>query len=1139
MLYPRFNVTLTVSIALSAWLALPLAPAADIGGTTITSDTTLADGDTWDAGNLGINNGAVVNVPNGATLHFVPTNNRNLTSNTTGTLQIDAGGIFSHATATGGDNLVVSSAVAILNNGTYDFASGGDLQLQNNGSSFTNAGLILKSSGSLSGSNDPSYLFPASTTSGGTFSNSGNITVNAGHLNIAGGSSTAGTFTTATGGTLSFSGRWTELTAVTDTSGGGSIIISNESPAGTTGGVFTAAAATTILKVSGNGLQLGSSGYTAVTLDLNGNTLRNDGRLLLATSTSTTTVQGTGSFENGSAGTFELTAGTLALTGGDLTNNGLMAFTTGTTTINGAASVINSATGTVTLNSSGTLKADTAVINNGQMTISGTAAISGSVAVTNSSTGMLSLTGGTLTLSGNNIVNNGVAEFSPVDGNVTLTGSGRFINNSTFNHTYGGANDNFVITSSATFENNGTFDFQNRGDIQITSNGAFENHGLVVKSVAGADASFIYRDATGASSAFVAAAGSELRSNAGVLHVAVGGTSDTAAIWTADGGQLGIAGQWTGTIAGSSANGGQVRVSTSSNGGVASDLLVGAGGLVFNISGDGMFWDQSAINTQAHTLTNEGTFTVKGTGTKTLSGGGEFVNAAGATFTHLEGTITFADGTMLRNQGSFLIPSGASSSGYAGTGSFINDASGTVSWTGGAIAVAATAEFHNQGTLDISGPATHTLSGDGVFANDTGGTTNWNDNSTISIATGATYTNNGIFNVENAFNRLFTGNGTLVNNGTLNHNVTDDSADNVGWSGAGQFINTGLFALNDNSDYQMENGTTFTNASTGTVRVNTTSSDQAQFFSFSTVTGVGTFDNQGTVEVLGGNFRLTTSLAGTFDDNVLVQNDSAGTLTGGTWKADSTTTGTASIDLQPFGASSGIFTIGQDAIVELTGTNARLVQLSSLNQIDGGLYVNQKTLTPAGLLTVGSTGTLGGNGTVSGDILVDGAIQPGAALGNAVGTLNINGNISFNSNSQITLQLSAALGVENSVFVPAQTSALIDALPDQDPTTQHDALDVSGALELTTSMTIHVTDLGVTYAYGQYFDLIDFETLGGITSQIEADAILDLPDIGSLSWDTSLFVSKGIIFVVPEPSRGLLVLLGGAVMILRRRKPRV
>lgn len=1127
--------------------------AADIGGTTISTNTTLTDGDTWESGNLGINDAAVVNVPTGATLHFTPAGDRNLTSNTTGTLQIDAGGIFSHATATSGDNLIITGAVAILNNGTYDFASGGDLRLQSSGSSFTNAGLILKSASSVGGSNDPSYIFPASTSSGGTFSNTGNITVNAGHLNIAGGSSSSGTFTTASGTTLSFSGKWTGLTGVSDTSAGGTILISSENPASTTGGQFTAAGATTILNVTGDGLRLGSSSYTAITLNLNGNTLRNDGLLLL--STGTTTVTGAGSFENGSTGTFRMTGGALALNGGDLTNNGSMTVTAGTVTLSGTASAVNSATGVLAVNSSGVLTVDNTLTNNGQATFSGTSSLAGSGAVTNNSqmsiggtfnlsgtvvvtnaaTGTLTLGGGTstLTLSGNNLINDGTAQYT-ADGNVTLTGSGKFINNGTFNHVYGGSNDNLIITGTATFENNGTFDFQDRGDIQATSGGKFENKSLVVKSVAGSDPSFIFRDATGSAVNFIAAAGSELRSNAGVLHVAAGGTSNAAALWTADGGHLGVAGQWTGTITGSSANSGRVRVSTSSNGSVASNLLIGAGGLVVDISGDGMFWDQSIIDTQGNTLTNVDTFTITGTGTKTLAGGGEFLNASGATLTHLEGTVTFADGTILRNQGSMIFQAGTVPSGYAGTGSMINDATGTVDWTGGTISVASPAEFHNQGTLNISGASTHTLAGDGLFSNDAAGVMNWNDGSTISIS--GTLTNNGTFNVENTFNRLFTGAGTFINNGTLNHNVTNDMADNIGWSGAGQFINNGLFAFNDNNDYQMEGGTTFTNASSGTIRVSTTVSDVAQFFSFSSTAGLGTLDNQGTVEVLGGNFRLTTSIGGAFDDNVLVQNDNAGTLTGGTWKADSTATGTASIDLQPFGSTSGITTIGQNAVVELTGANATLVQLSSLTQVDGGFHVNQKTFTPVGTLNVGATGSLGGNGTIAGDVLVNGAILPGSSLGADVGTLNVTGNLTFTSGSQATLQLSAPLGVENSVYVPAQTLALIDALSDADPTTQHDAVDVTGILTLDTAMTIHVIDAGNTYAYGQYFDLFDFASLSGISSQAEADAILDLPDIGSFVWDTSLFVSKGIIVVVPEPSRAMLWMIGCAAALLRRRR---
>ncbi len=1155
MCHSRSAFVLAAVLGLAASFVVSDLQAAEVGGTTISTNTTLTDGDTWNAGNLGINNGAVVNIPAGATLHFTPAANRNLTSNTTGTLQIDATGIFSHATATSGDNLIVSGAVAILNNGTYDFASGGDLQLVNNGSSFTNAGLLLKSAGAVGGSNDPSYLFPASASSGGTFSNTGNITVNAGHLSIAGGSSTAGTFTTASGATLSFSGRWTGLTGVSDTSAGGTILISNENPVSTTGGQFTADAATTVLNVTGSGLRLGSSAYTAITLNLNGNTLRNDGLLLL--STGTTTVTGAGSFENGSTGTFQMTGGALALNGGDLTNNGSMTVTTGTTTLGGTASVINGATGTLAVNASGVLTVNTMLTNNGQatfsgtstltgggaltnnsqMSISGTSTLSGTVVVTNAAAGTLTLGGGasTLTLNGNNLINNGTASYSSADGNVTLAGSGKFINNGTFNHVFGGTNDNFIITGTVTFENNGTFDFQERGDIQTTSSGVFENKGLVVKSVAGTDPSFIFRDATGSVSNIIAAAGSELRSNAGVLHVASGGTSDAAALWTADGGHLGIAGQWTGTITGSSANAGRVRVSASGNGGVASNLLIGAGGLVVDVSGDGMFWDQSIINTQGNTLTNVDTFTISGSGTKTLAGGGEFLNAAGATLTHLEGTITFADGSILRNQGNMIISLGAVTSGYAGTGSFINDTTGSVDWTGGSITVTAPAEFHNQGTLNISGTSTHTLAGDGLFSNDAAGVINWTGSATISIS--GTLTNNGTFNAENDFNRLFAGAGSFINNGTLNHNIASNSADNIGWSGTGQFINNGVFAFNDNNDYQMEGGTLFTNSATGIIRLSTTDNEEAQFFSFSSVTGSGTLDNQGTVEVLGGKFRVTTALAGgTFHDIALTQNDNAGTLTGGAWVADSSLTGTASIDLQPFGPSSGITTIGSAAVVELTGANATLVQLSSLAQVDGGFFVNQKTFTPTGTLTVGATGSLGGNGTIAGDVLVSGAVLPGSARGADVGTLDITGNLTFNSGSQVTLQLSAPLGVENSVFVPAQTLALIDALPDLDSATQHDAVEVTGILTLDTAMTIHVIDAGNTYAYGQYFDLFDFASLSGISSQAEADDILNLPDIGSFVWDTSLFVSKGIIVVVPEPSRAMLWMIGCAATLLRRRR---
>ncbi|MCB1210761.1 MAG: hypothetical protein KDK97_15675, partial [Verrucomicrobiales bacterium] len=1053
---------------------------------TFTANTTLVDGDIWAAGNVGINSAAIVNIPDLATVTFQSTLDRNLTSNTTGTFQIDLGGRFVHATTASGDNLILAGAVNFVNNGTYEFASGGDLRLQNDSSSFINSGLILKTAGSVSGSNDPSYIFPNSPTTGGSFSNSGDITVNAGHLNIAGGSSTAGTFTTTTGGNLSFSGKWTELTGVSDTSGGGSITISNENPATTTGGFFTAAAATTTLNVTGNGLTLGPIANIA----LNGNTLRNDGILLLASGT--TTVSGTGSFENGATGDFRLNGGAMNLNGGNLTNKGLMALTTGTVTLGGTASLINDATGTFNF-TAGTLAANTAVTNEGLMNFAGAVTISGSTPITNAAIGTMSLISGTITLTGNNIINNGTAEFAAVDGNVTVTGTGRFINNADFNHIYGGSNDNFILNGSATFENNGTFDFQERGDIQSLGSSVIENNGLIIKSVAGIDPSYIFRDATGTAASLIAATGSELRSNAGVLHVAVGGTSDPGALWTADGGHLGIAGQWTGTVAGSSANSGRVRISSSGNPGVASNLLVGAAGLTLAITGDGLFWDQSTIGTQGNTVTNEGIFAVVNGGTKTLSGGGELINAPGGSLNFSSGEIVFEDSSIIRNQGTMNLTSAGGST-FSGTGTLINDTDGTTDWSGSSFIVNAPAEFHNLGSFDISGTTTHTLSGTGVISNDAAGTMDWTSTGALTIDATANLVNDGTFNIINSGNRTITGAGTITNNGTFNQSITDDAGDNAGWNGTGQFVNNGLFAFTDNGDYNMEGGTIFTNSSTGTVRINSPSADQAQFFSFTSGTNAGTFDNQGTVEVLAGNFRITTSASGaTFDDTTLTQNDGFGTLTGGTWIANSATTGSATIDLDAFGNSSGIITIGQNAVVDLTGSGSDLLQLSSLETIDGQLYVNgSKSLAGSGSINLSSTGVLGGDGTLAANLLVTGGeVTPGATMGTDIGILTINSTATFDTGSVITLDLAAPLGFVARMLAPTDMALAIVALGNLNPTSgQHDALAVTGALAFTPGMTINVFNAGVTLSPGQFFDLFDFAGLGidGVTPA-EAEAL--------------------------------------------------
>lgn len=1172
-------------VPLFCFTALHMSLAAEAGG-TYSTDTVLADGDTWTT-SMTINSGATVSIPDLATVIYGATDNRTHTG--TGTLRIDEGGTLFFDTKNTGDNAVFTGSFSILNEGTFQFDAGTDIQLSSNGSSFTNDGLILKSAGSDGSSNDPAYIFPASTTTGGKFTNNGDITVEAGHLNISGSqssgnaaSSTGGTFTTSGSGVLSFSGGWTLLRGTSDMSAGGSVELSDENPASTTGTFFVAMAPTTILDVDGDGLI-----WRDGKLNTNGNVIENQGLLRLR-GVGASLFGTAGSFLNATGATFQMESGDLTVNTVTLRNEGTMSLNgatpTTTTTLSGTGLLENAAGGIFNL-TSGTLTSGLAISNAGTMTNAGAtlntnAAFTNSgtfnhtagswtltAAATNTSTGTLNLSGSTITLTGATLTNDGLAEYIAVDGTVTIAGTGTFLNNGTFNHSYGGSNDNLVVTGSATFQNEGTFEFKERGDLQLLSTGSFVNNGTLIKTVAGADASFVFGVGT-----FTAGAGSEIVSNAGTLRLATSGTSDATAAWTADGGHIDIAGTWTGTIAGSSANTGRVRITDSGNGAVASDLTIGAGGLTVNISGDGLFWDQRSILTGGNTLTNEGIFTIVAGGVKTLGGGGELVNDATGTLTFSSGTVTLADASILRNQGAMNI-STVTSAGFEGTGSVVNDAGGTLThttgtfifagstvlqndgtydWTTGTITLNTGADLVNNGLFNINGTASstnHTFATDGTgsFTNSATGTMDWTGESTFTLGTGTTLTNDGTFNVSNNGNRSLAGAGTFVNNGTFNHQVSGTDDNLMGTSSGGSFVNNGDFNFVGVQDFRLGNGYTFTNNGTLTKTALDGSGDQAQFFAFLADGTGGTFDNQGTVLVQGGNFRITAAVSnpGQFIDVNLVQNDGAGTLTGGTWVADSTVTGVVSfstIDLAVFGASSGITTIGENAVVDLIGSGASLTQLNSLTSVAGEFYVSSGknfNASASSAFTVTSTGNIGGNGTFSDAVTVSGSVTPGAGRGTENGKLTFASGVTFNAMSSITMQLTSPTGtvpLDGSVTT-ANISTYIAGLGDMDPTTEHDAIDANGTLTLNPDMTISVVSTGPSFTYGQYFDLFDWTTaLAGITTQAEADAILELPTLDAgYEWKTDLFVSHGIIYVVPEPSRALL-LLGGMLMLGMRRR---
>ena len=84
------------------------------------------------------------------------------------------------------------------------------------------------------------------------------------------------------------------------------------------------------------------------------------------------------------------------------------------------------------------------------------------------------------------------------------------------------------------------------------------------------------------------------------------------------------------------------------------------------------------------------------------------------------------------------------------------------------------------------------------------------------------------------------------------------------------------------------------------------------------------------------------------------------------------------------------------------------------------------------------------------------------------------------------------------------------------------------------------------------FNLLDWSNLvtpnfagftytgGFLTGNGDEGADLDLPDLNSLVtglyWDFSRFTTSGVVVIVPEPSRALLIMVGLAGFVTRRNR---
>ncbi len=287
----------------------------------------------------------------------------------------------------------------------------------------------------------------------------------------------------------------------------------------------------------------------------------------------------------------------------------------------------------------------------------------------------------------------------------------------------------------------------------------------------------------------------------------------------------------------------------------------------------------------------------------------------------------------------------------------------------------------------------------------------------------------------------------------------------------------------------------------------------------------GTFLNNGIVEAVASALTVNSS----------VSNNSAGVLTGGTWRvlAD---TGPATLNL-----SSNVIT--NNATILLSGTNATFPQLAGLAVNQNRLTIqNGAALTVTAAITNSGSVNIGANShlTMNGDYTHSGS--------NAVTT--INGSISFNTGSlnlaSGTLNGSGEIagGLSNGGHVsPGNSPALLTA-------TGNYVQLASGALDIEIGGPTVGTQYDQLHTNGtaQLGGTLNVTLINGFTPTQDNSFVILLSDLGvSGNFATTnlpsglhvVYDANDVRLVVPEPSAMMLCMLGSLALLAQRRRRRV
>jgi autotransporter-associated beta strand protein len=260
------------------------------------------------------------------------------------------------------------------------------------------------------------------------------------------------------------------------------------------------------------------------------------------------------------------------------------------------------------------------------------------------------------------------------------------------------------------------------------------------------------------------------------------------------------------------------------------------------------------------------------------------------------------------------------------------------------------------------------------------------------------------------------------------------------------------------------------------------------------------------------------------------------TLNGGTLRS----TATLSLDANRGVTVSSASTIETNASTTLT-FNSVIIGGSDLTKTGDGTLIFTAANTNSGTVTV-SAGTLGGTGSTGGSVIVqsNGSLAPGASAGQFTvgGNLTVSGTVLMELGGYTTNDAAAVL---NEMTLNGNLTNLAVLIAYENANSSlHDHLTTQGgsAPVFNTGSVFRISSSflnGYVPSYGDIFDLMDWTT----AAPVSGTPTFDLPTLsGGLAFNTDLFATNGLIVVVPEPSRAVLMLLGLLGLLMRRRRGR-